>query len=219
MCVRERGAGALSAVASAALQTNGAGLFLWQLVGESSDVDVFPGDAAPADGHHFHLSPLAEVREAHETVRTSRRALSGRHLKLSTRCATDFWLAAALCIQELYRWNNYGDHVVQEDERRLASTVELAQSEAEEERTWALNDGDRFGLTLEEGEYDDDDEIEGLGPLALATGRKYKQLRKQVADNQFLFTNPIFSVEPLCGELWPNSSVELVVTFATAGGG
>lgn len=97
----------------------------------------------------------------------------------------------------------------EEEEQKMQRTVALAQQEAEEERQLATDDQDRFGQGLDLG-----DEIEGLGPLALATGRKYKQLRKAVADDKFLFDHPIFSIEPRVGEIWPNSTVELVVTFS-----
>ena len=107
-----------------------------------------------------------------------------------------------------FEWKMF-ETSAEEEEHRLTNTVSIAQAEAMEERQWATSEDDRFGLEL-----DMEDEIEGLGPKALSVGRKYKQLRKSIAEDRFLFQHPIFKVEPSSGEVWPNSSVELIVTFS-----
>ena len=107
-----------------------------------------------------------------------------------------------------FEWKMF-ETQAEEEEHRLTNTVSIAQAEAMEERQWATSEDDRFGLEL-----DMEDEIEGLGPKALSVGRKYKQLRKSIAEDRFLFQHPIFKVEPSSGEVWPNASVELIVTFS-----
>lgn len=42
---------------------------------------------------------------------------------------------------------------------------------------------------------------------------KYQQLGRSVLENQLVFSNENFVVEPLVGEVWPNSSVEFIVSF------
>lgn len=43
--------------------------------------------------------------------------------------------------------------------------------------------------------------------------RKYKTIRKAVEDNLLLFEDNIFRIEPLEGEIWPNSEITITVTF------
>jgi hydrocephalus-inducing protein len=65
-----------------------------------------------------------------------------------------------------------------------------------------------------DGELSDD---EGL-PMAKrreisALSRKYKNLRKAVEEDPLHFANDNFTVEPIAGEIWANSEVEVTVTF------
>ena len=39
----------------------------------------------------------------------------------------------------------------------------------------------------------------------LALSRKYKTIKKAIEDDLFLFQDSIFKIEPLVGEIWPNS--------------
>jgi hypothetical protein len=46
----------------------------------------------------------------------------------------------------------------------------------------------------------------GRGKRAeLALTRKYKTIKKAIEDDLFLFQDKIFKIEPLVGEIWPNS--------------
>lgn len=47
----------------------------------------------------------------------------------------------------------------------------------------------------------------------LALTRKYKTIKKAIEDDLFLFQDKIFKIEPLVGEIWPNSQITITVTF------
>lgn len=51
----------------------------------------------------------------------------------------------------------------------------------------------------------------------LMLARKYKNIRKAIEDDLLLFQDDIFSIEPVSGEIWPNSEMTITVTFVPKG--
>ena len=51
----------------------------------------------------------------------------------------------------------------------------------------------------------------------LLLARKYKNIRKAIEDDQLLFQDDIFSIEPSSGQIWPNSEMTITVTFKPQG--
>ena len=47
--------------------------------------------------------------------------------------------------------------------------------------------------------------------------RKYQSIRKAVDEDQMLFQDEIFSIEPLQGKIWPNTEITCCVTFRPHG--
>lgn len=47
----------------------------------------------------------------------------------------------------------------------------------------------------------------------MAVNRKYKTIKKAIEDDLFLFQDSTFKIEPLVGEIWPNSEITITVTF------
>ncbi len=47
--------------------------------------------------------------------------------------------------------------------------------------------------------------------------RKYKNIRKAIEDDLLLFQDDIFSIEPISGQIWPNSEMTITVTFVPKG--
>lgn len=47
----------------------------------------------------------------------------------------------------------------------------------------------------------------------LALTRKYKTIKKAIEDDLFLFRDSIFQIQPLMGEIWPNSEITITITF------
>ena len=43
--------------------------------------------------------------------------------------------------------------------------------------------------------------------------RKYKIIRKAIEEDYLLFEDQIFNIEPLQGQIWPNSEMTVTVTF------
>ena len=43
--------------------------------------------------------------------------------------------------------------------------------------------------------------------------RKFQNIRKQVDEDPMLFSDDIFKIEPLQGEIWPNQEMTICVTF------
>jgi len=43
--------------------------------------------------------------------------------------------------------------------------------------------------------------------------RKYKNIRKAIEDDSLLFQDDIFNIEPIRGEIWPNSALTVTVSF------
>ncbi len=64
---------------------------------------------------------------------------------------------------------------------------------------------------------DSEDDSEAL-PVALraelaALDRKYRNLKRQVGEDPLLFVDSVFSVTPMEGTVWANSSLEVTVSF------
>ncbi|KAJ3036631.1 hypothetical protein HDV00_002527 [Rhizophlyctis rosea] len=97
-------------------------------------------------------------------------------------------------IMAKFKWKRYAT-ANEEKRHRLRKSLELAQEEEEEiERRW--------------GE---------LEPSVVV--QKYKNLTRTLNNNELLFTDSIFRIEPCEGTIWPNSHIDINVFFTpdTAG--
>ena len=65
-----------------------------------------------------------------------------------------------------------------------------------------------------DSDLSDDDGVptEMRAELAALT-RKYRNLRRQVAEDELLFEDAAFTLEPSEGEIWAHSSIDVTVTF------
>ena len=71
----------------------------------------------------------------------------------------------------------------------------------------------------EDGDSSDDDNDGSGMPLAkrrelAALSRKYKHLRRAVEEDQLLFADESFRIEPASGEVWANSEFEFTISFS-----
>jgi len=77
----------------------------------------------------------------------------------------------------------------------------------EEERTRLLEDLKRL-------EQQENVQLEDRHDLA-AVKQKYKNLRKAVQDDQMLFADENFKIEPMSGQVWSRSSKEITIAFSS----
>ena len=86
---------------------------------------------------------------------------------------------------------------------------EIVNNEKVEEEHEFENEGDS-----EEEQQDEKTIIEKISKKAdLVLTRKYKDIRKAIEDDQLLFQDEIFSIQPIQGSIWPNSEITITVIF------
>ena len=166
------------------------------------------GSAAAVDLHgvaenmNVHLNAgLVELTPAYITLSTQARVTVHNDSDIPVKFA---WKAYAL------------QH--QEEAERMRLLGELDRMEELERK--AVDDA-FAGVLLEgspsgDGDSDlsDDDGVptEMRAELAALT-RKYRNLRRQVAEDELLFEDAAFTLEPSEGEIWAHSSIDVTVTF------
>jgi hydrocephalus-inducing protein len=124
-----------------------------------------------------------------------------------------------------FSWRAFATEV-EENEKKLRLTAQLASEEHDEHReieAGNLDDED----DNDDGSLDSDDsynenelavKAERKKERALITlGRKYASIKKAVDEDKMLFQDEIFSIEPLEGKIWPNTEMTFCMTFRPQG--
>jgi len=80
------------------------------------------------------------------------------------------------------------------------------------------NDDDvEFELIDDESDEEENDEkmkiLKRQKKAELLLARKYRIIRKAIADDLLLYEDDIFQIEPISGEIWPSSEITITITF------
>ena len=117
-----------------------------------------------------------------------------------------------------FEWRAFANEN-EEKEKKNKLLLQLSQEEAEErmiiEENLEIEDEVE---SLDSDDSYDDMEMKSLKERKLqralaALERKYANIRKAVEDDFMLFQDDIFKIEPQRGKIWPNSELEITVTF------
>ena len=117
-----------------------------------------------------------------------------------------------------FEWRAFANEQ-EEQEKKNKLLLQLSQEEAEErmiiEENLEIEDEVE---SLDSDDSYDDMELKSLKERKLqralaALERKYANIRKAVEDDLMLFQDDIFKIEPQRGKIWPNSELEITVTF------
>ena len=117
-----------------------------------------------------------------------------------------------------FEWRAFANEQ-EEQEKKNKLLLQLSQEEAEErmiiEENLEIEDEIE---SLDSDDSYDDMELKSLKERKLqralaALERKYANIRKAVEGDLMLFQDNIFKVEPQRGKIWPNSELEITVTF------
>jgi Flagellar-associated PapD-like len=107
----------------------------------------------------------------------------------------------------------------EEQEKKNKLLMQLSQEEAEERMIIEENlEIEDEAESLDSDDSYDDMELKSLKERKLqralaALEWKYLNIRKAVEDDLMLFQDDIFKIEPQRGKIWPNSELEITVTF------
>ena len=101
--------------------------------------------------------------------------------------------------------------------QREKRTATLRGEQADEERALDVSPGPETASSDTDGDDDLSGDDDGAAPseagLALAAlSRKYRHLRRAIAEDEMLFSDAVFEITPLQGEVWAHSEVEVTVT-------
>jgi hydrocephalus-inducing protein len=107
----------------------------------------------------------------------------------------------------------------EEKDKKMRLVAELAKEEAEERMILEESNPDESQAeSLDSDDSYDEDELnkkaDRAQQKAISTlSRKYQSICKAVEEDQMLFQDEIFSIEPLQGKIWPNTEITCCVTF------
>ena len=117
-----------------------------------------------------------------------------------------------------FEWRAFANER-EENEKKLRLNQQLAQEEAEERMRIEENLGDDSETeSLDSDDSYDEVELKNMRDMKLkkaisALERKYKNIRKAVEDDLMLFQDDIFIIEPQSGKIWPDSEIQVTITF------
>lgn len=117
-----------------------------------------------------------------------------------------------------FEWRAFANEQ-EEQEKKNKLLLQLSQEEAEERMIIEENlEIEEEVESLDSDDSYDDMEMKSLKERKLqralaALERKYANIRKAVEDDLMLFQDDIFKIEPQRGKIWPNSELEITVTF------
>lgn len=117
-----------------------------------------------------------------------------------------------------FEWRAFANER-EENEKKMKLNLQLSQEEAEERMRVEENMGADSDLeSLDSDDSYDELEIKNKRERKLqreltAVERKYNSIRKAVEDDLMLFQDEIFNIEPQRGKIWPNSEIQITVTF------
>ena len=121
-----------------------------------------------------------------------------------------------------FSWRSFATEV-EENKKKLQLINTLNEEEAGERMTIDDVSADESADdSLDSNDSYDEDELnkkaERKQVKAISTlARKYQSIRKAIEDDQMLFQDEIFTIEPLQGRLWPNTEISCTVTFKPQG--
>eukprot|EP00501_MAST-03F_sp_TOSAG23-6_P000263 GSMAST32.ASY1.ANO1.269.1 assembled CDS len=138
----------------------------------------------PPDASDYE-EELMITYESNPDVKIYMKLVGGANSYISLQAHSTLRIQNRTDVPVKFEWKSFGNHRDEVEERRRLEAEII---------------------------FDADDDSDALSDDEALT-RKYKNLRKQLADDPLLFANDNFSIEPMTSEIWANSDLEVTINF------